>query len=305
MKIEAKILAHSISPQGIELLTYELQYPRLILAELNTHHMLTPNSASSRAIPTKKLIDMVRNYPAKPSRFGENKPGMQDKGEEYDALIEEVFHKNEYWSCAASVAATFAQGFADAGYSKQVCNRLIEPFQWMKTVITGTEWNNFFWLRTDEDADPTFQELAKIMEKAKKESIPEKLCPGIWHTPYVEHKYNENGEFEYYYVLDENGKHVILSTQEAKEISASCCAQVSYRTLNTRKEKALSIYDKLVNGQKVHASPFTHQATPMDETMDLYSDGVTHMDKNHNLWSGNLKGYIQHRQLIKGNYYEG
>ena len=72
---------------GQTIVTWELQYPRLILAELNTHRQLSKNSSSSRAIPVPKIIEMVRESPAMPVRFGANQPGMQDKGVEHDALV--------------------------------------------------------------------------------------------------------------------------------------------------------------------------------------------------------------------------
>jgi hypothetical protein len=42
----------------------------------------------------------------------------------------------------------------------------VEPFQMMKTVISGTEWANFFWLRDHGAADPTIAELARVMKEA-------------------------------------------------------------------------------------------------------------------------------------------
>ena len=96
--------------------------------------------------------------------------------------------------------------------------------------------------------------------------------------------------------------------EEALKISASCCAQVSYRKLDDSYEKAMDIYNRLMSGAKVHASPFENQATPIPELRgsmvnlpDYWPEGVTHMDKDYNLWSGNLKGWIQHRQLIPNN----
>lgn len=51
MGFDAKILADSMSPDGVRLTTVEITFPRIILAELNTHRMLSKSSASSRAIP--------------------------------------------------------------------------------------------------------------------------------------------------------------------------------------------------------------------------------------------------------------
>lgn len=54
--IKAEVIAHSRNPWGDEVITYELTFPRIILAKLNTHRMFT---ASSRAIPFKKMVEAV------------------------------------------------------------------------------------------------------------------------------------------------------------------------------------------------------------------------------------------------------
>ncbi|WNL63254.1 hypothetical protein [Citrobacter phage Tr1] len=315
--INAKIIAHSVSKQGKEIVTFELEYPRIIHSELMTHRLFSRNAASSRAIPVKTLIEMVRSEPAMPHRFGANQPGMQDKGVEHDAVVGAGYTGREWWSLAALSAARFAEELADAGYHKQIANRLLEPFQRMKTVLTATEFENFWWLRVDADADPTIEVLAQEMLTAYQASEAELLQPGQWHTPYVEH-FQENIGLEGddvwvfcgYYVEDENGEKVILDVEEAKAISSSCCAQVSYRRLNTQKDKALDIYGRLLDGRKVHASPFEHQATPMGiSEVECFDDvskffeghfkGYTHVDQSGKFWSGNFCGWTQHRQLLK------
>lgn len=328
--ISVKIVADSISPSGIRIITFELEYPRIIHSELMTHRLLSRNAMSSRAIPIKKMIEQVQQNPAMPVKFGKNQPGMQDAGE-HSAQLGDGYSAEEWWKLAGLSAARFAAEFADAGYHKQIANRLLEPYQRMKTVVTATDWNNFFWLRVDPDADPTIYELAKAMKEAGDNSIPDPLEPGQWHTPYVDHVYGfediddkECAVFEGYCVLDEENKPVMLTLEEALAISASCCAQVSYRVLNTSKEKALDIYEKLVSGNKVHASPFEHQATPMAEYREIensdyltighinfprdpssWEEGITHADRQGQLWSGNLRGWRQHRQLVPDNAISG
>ena len=34
---------------------------------------------------------------------------------------------------------------------------------------------------------------------------------------------------------------------------------------------------------------------------DVWEDGVSHVDCEGNLWSANLKGFIQHRKLLENN----
>ncbi|CAD2070460.1 putative thymidylate synthase [Escherichia phage Paula] len=313
--ISAKIIAHSQTSEGKDIVTFELEYPRIIHSELMTHRLFSRNAASSRAIPVKTLIEMVRQSPARPYRFGANQPGMQDKGTDHDALIDAGYTAKEWWDLAALSAARFAEEFALVGYHKQVANRLLEPFQRMKTVVTTTELENFLWLRVDADADPTIEALAKEIKKLYESSEPYLLFPGEWHTPYVNRDRDPETGMIRYFLGETFSNEKMLTEEEAKAISASCCAQVSYRKLNDTKDKALDIYSRLLSGQKVHASPFEHQATPMKE-MDLsglkqqkgginippfptsWEEGITHMDRKHRLWSGNFCGWIQHRQLL-------
>lgn len=315
----ARVVADSISPQGQRITTFELEYPRIIHSELMTHRLFSRNAMSSRAIPIKKMIEQVQQNPAMPVKFGKNQPGMQDAGD-HNELIDAGYEPATWWGLAGLSAARFAEAFAEAGYHKQIANRLLEPFQRMKTVLTATDFENFWWLRVDKDADPTIFALAEAMKKAFDESEPELLEPGQWHTPYVDHVYEyediddkECVVFVGYCVLDENDKPVMLTVEEAKAISASCCAQVSYRVLNNTKDKALDIYGKLLSGNKVHASPFEHQATPLvhasceelGNEAFAWEEGVTHVDRNGMFWSGNFRGWSQHRQLVPNNVVSG
>lgn len=310
--ITAKVIADSVAENGSRITTFELEYPRIIHSELMTHRVFSRNAMSSRAIPIKTMIEQVVNNPARPVRFGANQPGMQDKGDDHTALLGAGYTAEEWWGLAALSASKFAQEFCDAGYHKQIGNRLLEPFQRMKTVLTATEFKNFWWLRVDKDADPTIYALACAMHDAFSESTPELLRAGQWHTPYVYHSTKVDGSFHGYYVIDENGSPVDLTQEEALAISASCCAQVSYRRLINTKDKALDIYSKLLSGNKVHASPFEHQATPMQhlscrEFCDsfVWEPGTTHVDNKGYFWSGNLRGWRQHRQLVPNNTVSG
>lgn len=35
-----------------------------------------------------------------------------------------------------------------------------------------------------------------------------------------------------------------------------------------------------------------------EDLVGCFDDGITHADRNGNLWSGNFIGFIQHRQLL-------
>lgn len=302
--IVARIVADSVNKNGNRITTFELEYHRFIHSELMTHRLFSRNAMSSRAVPINKMIEQVRNNPATPVHWGKNQAGMQAD----EVLVEESLdNAKRQWKQSAIYAASQAEIMSSIGSHKQIVNRLLEPFQMMKTVMTATEFDNFFWLRCDPDAQPEIQELAKCMFDAMRQSQPEGLESEQWHTPYVEHIF-KGGKFESYCLTDEEDNVIkLLTEEEAKAISASCCAQVSYRTLNNTYEKAMDIYSKLASGRKVHASPFENVAKVMKytnisqlEPNEVWEKGVTHVDKNGDLWSGNIKGFIQLRQTMEG-----
>jgi hypothetical protein len=319
--IKATILADSINKQGNRFTTMEIEYPRLVLAELNTHRMMSKNSFSSRAVPFAKMLEQLTGEPV---RFGANQGGMQDKGEDYDEVIDigpsmglsrpfTALPKTA-WAHAKEIAISIASAFFKAGYHKQVYNRLLEPYQMMKTVISATEWDNFFWLRDDDAADPTLRELARVMREAREASKPEMLKTGEWHLPYIDVWRDKDGN-RCHGIDAEAEIHVTL--EQAIKVSCARCAAVSYRNEGYGLEKSIEVYDRLVGSDKKHASAFEHCATPVREygfydgvfgkyesnkafVPFTWEEGITHVDRQGNLWSGNLKGFIQYRKLIPG-----
>ena len=297
--ITARILADSVSPEGVRMTTFEIEYPRFILAELNTHRMLSKNSASSRAIPVKTMHQHMRENPAQPVHWGKNQPGMQANVELTGADITDA---KFMWQRAQQDAMHWAQQMSErVGLHKQVANRITEPWMIMKTVISGTEWANFWWLRAHADAQPEIHELAVKMLAVYNASTPQLLQPGEWHLPYVKSHRLSSGELIYLDATD-----TPITTEQARVISASCCAQVSYRKSDDSYEKAEKIFRQLIESQPCHASPVEHQATPMNPYStygydpECWEEGTTHVSRNGDLWSGNLRGWIQHRKLIAG-----
>ncbi len=319
--ISAKIVADSINPNGNRITTYELEYHRYIHGEVMTHRLFSRNAMSSRAVPVVKMIEQVRNSPAIPTHWGANQSGMQADNEcnnPIDLGAPVTFSAEEAWVKSGSYMMTnLAEEFSKAGYHKQIVNRLLEPFQMMKIVLTATEFENFFWLRCDTDAQPEIQELARLMFECREESEPELLKVGEYHTPYVEHLDRPDGSAGVAYAIFDTGVERYLTEEEAIAISSSCCAQVSFRNIDNSFEKAMKVYERLgVGGSKIHASPFEHVACPLpdyskggnsfltgsgDVPKELWLKGITHMDREGNYWSGNFKGWLQHRQLL-GNH---
>jgi len=156
-KIEALIVADSVSPQGHRITTFLLTYPRFIHSELMTHRMFSRNSASSRAIPFKKMVKMVEEDPFIPIAWQKDHSRMQ--GTEYYTNQNSIKQLREVWvegaNCATEIATTLnSKSIIDLDYpekeggvTKQLCNRLLEPFMWHTVLVTCTEIENFFNLR--------------------------------------------------------------------------------------------------------------------------------------------------------------
>jgi len=258
---EAKIIADSINPDLKRVTSFLLTYPRFIHSELMTHRIFSRNAASSRAIPVSKIIEQVKNNPAMPVRWGKNGRGMQDHG--VFAESDNVKCK-EAWLSAASSAVESAERMEAIGLHKQITNRVLEPFVWMTTMVTATEWENFFSLRLHKDAQPEFQHLAHIMLKAYLSSIPDEKDWGQWHIPFGSN-------------MPDN-----ISDDVRLKIATARAARTSYLTMDGKidQEKDVSLHDMLA--ESGHWSPFEHPCFA---------------SKNS---SGNFKGWSQYRSTFSG-----
>jgi thymidylate synthase ThyX len=258
----ARVLLDSVAPNGVRLTTLEVTFPRFVLAEFNTHRSLSRNSASSRAVPTAKLIERVEQDPVLPLEWGRNKAGMSAA----ELLCaQEAQAAREIWLRACDAAVTYARQLVELKVHKQELNRILEPFLWHTVIVTATEWSNFFELRCSPNAQPEIREAALRMRDAMSASTTEPVSIGEWHTPLLQPD-------EY-----------LLDLETRKKISAARCARVSYLTHEGRREieKDLDLYERLKRDR--HLSPFEHVATPS-------ADAGPH---------ANFRGWIQMRAEIE------
>lgn len=269
MTIEAKIIEDSVGTHGVRLITMQLKYPRLIHSEFMTHRVFSRNASSSRAIPVAKMLHQVRTDPAMPIHWGANQAGMQARAEIQPEANRQ--YAKSLWQQAGNMAAYFAETLSAMGLHKQVANRLLEPFQYIHTVVTSTEWNNFFALRDHPDADPNIAALAAVMRAAVDASTPTLRMLDEWHLPYVS---------------EEERK--LHPPHTCAKLSAARCARVSYVKhdgVASTMDEDLDLFHMLADNNPPHASPLEHQACPA-YTADL--------------WSANFRGWLQHRQIYCG-----
>lgn len=304
--IFVEVLADSINSEHDRLTSFHAHYPRIVLAELNTHRIISKNSSSSRAVPTNKELNLVNQSPFIPSFWGKNQAGMQAK----ELLSEEESKQCELiWNQIIKYVTGKVKLFNKIGLHKQIANRWLETAQYMNTVLTATDWDNFLSLRNHDDAEPHLHELAKCIKIALEISKPQLLNPGEWHLPFVRTIRNSEGKLEYY--IDNNK----IQLEDGKKISASCCAQISYRKSDTSLEKAIDLFNKfnfeLKNDNPPHYSPTQHQGTPVDYLLlnqeHKWQDtiGITHMDRKYNLWSEAFCGWIMYRKELEHMSYYG
>jgi thymidylate synthase-like protein len=297
MTITAEVILDSISPAGHRLTTFKLRYPKFIHSEFMTHRVFSRNASSSRAVPTSKLIEEVRDPEtrASPVFWGKNQPGMQA----YEELpgfneatgLDARSQARLIWDQAAQEAVICAQQIYVLGAHKQIVNRILEPFLHINVVCTATEYMNFFGLRLDAGAQPEMRALAEAMWKAYVESSPQLLSPGQWHLPFIDISDLSTLSLK-------SGK---LPLEDALKVSVARCARVSYNShfpgnKKSTLEEDLKLYERLVGSQPVHASPAEHQATPDNFTWLTVDDRIWANSKQH----ANFTGWRQYRKMLIG-----
>jgi len=267
MPYSARILLDSISPLRARLTTMEVRYPRFIHSEMMTHRAFSRNSASSRAVPIKKMIAAVREEPAMPIFWGKNQSGMAAR----EAIVGDARVRAETeWRRALDNALETVERLSSSEIDlhKQLVNRIIEPFAWITVIITATEWANFFTQRCHADAQPEIARIAELMLASYRASAPRLAGIGDWHLPLIQE--------------DERG----LDTGILCKLSVARCARVSYLTHAGKRdrERDVELYERLLEGgANGHWSPFEHVATPLEE-----GDAVC----------GNVRGWKQFRKFF-------
>ena len=306
-KIRVEVVADSINQQGDRLTSLVLTYPRIIHAEMLTHRMFSRNASSSRAVPIQKMIEAVKNNTFCPFEFQKAHKGMQ--GSEYftDEDKEDCI---KLWLESAELALQQAEKMKEKGITKQIINRILEPYQYYTVLITGSKegWQNFFNLRC-----PSYKLIGLDEEnvKSRKEWLEKiqfssALHPSMYPKTDVEWLQINKGQAEIHIMdlaekiydavnestpkqLQAGEWHIPmisdleslkLSTDDQIKLSVGRAANTSYTVVGDGKEltleHAIKIHDKCV--ELVHSSVFEHCARAMsDEEYVNHIKGVPDM----------------------------
>ena len=284
----ARVIADSLSPDGVRITTVEATMPRIVLAEFNTHRDRERNSASSRAIPTAVTIRRVTEDPFVPEDWGRNGKGMQAHGslDEHTSGLAAAT-----WLDARDKMVAATRELHELGVHKQLANRLLEPFQWHTVIMTATEWSNFFNLRCSPLAQPEIERTASAIREAMQSSEPRILAHGEWHLPFVDERDAE------------------LTLTDKLRVSTARLARVSYLTHNGIRDVQhdFDLHDSLLSAG--HMSPFGHPARPMtraDVEERMHFLGATGVDwgraRISDHFSGPFRGWWQYRKTIAGEH---
>lgn len=312
-KFNVEILAHSKNGTGDELITFGVTFPRIILAEFNTHRMFSKNTSSSRAIPISRYIEAVNEYPFIPIAWQKSHRGMQGTDYLGESDTEKAVNA---WLHARDRAISSAKALGERlDVTKQLANRILEPFMWVSMIVTTSRegLDNFFNLRcprymykgsdvfyTKSDAKAWYpelesysemdwmkinlseaeihiQKLAEMMLDKVNLSDPVKLEDNEWHIPNLNNLTNMYPGLK---VID----YAKIATVEA--------ARTSYTIIDQNPlplDRIMKIYEDLSKADPMHASPFEHCARAMD----------TYESKKFGNKSRNLTGFMQFRHLIE------
>lgn len=283
---EAKILKHSVSEAGVELVTFEVNYPHAVHKDVMTHRWAR-NFQSFRAVPPELLLDKIRaGEHFIPEEFRSRVKGMG----EGQALIDQT-HARGIWLDHVIDTVTKAEKFLSLGAAKAQVNFLIQDLCFIRGIITTTwpQLDNFFGLRlaVDDEGNPMARhevyKIAKMMWETFHASHPKLIEADGWHLPLVDNKdYADVAD-----IAEMDGPE--YATDILKKLSVGRCARVSYLTHDGVRdpEKDIALHDSLLkNG---HMSPFEHQGQAILEPW---------FDAENTGSFGN--GWRQYRKFIPG-----
>lgn len=271
----AKIICDSISPAGHRFTTFEVVYPRIVLAEVNTHRQLSRVSASSRAVPVEKMIRRVLEDPYVPTHWGKNQKGMRA---EEDVDAETAQKAVAVWLKIRDQVVLGVRELLELGIHKQITNRWLETAQWHPTVISGTEFSNFFHLRDHVAAHPDFRDLAHAMRELYGKSEPKRLGYDDWHLPYI--RRSDHAE-----AIEQGLAKSLDLTEVMCKVSVGRCARVSSLTHEGKYDLPadVGLHDKMMVGG--HCSPYENVARPMTpDELEIFKQKKMRWSLVHKQW---------------------
>lgn len=275
---QAKVIeATKCIETGAKLVTFELFFPRCILAEQNTHRKKSRNTGSSRAIPILRMLKSLMKVPFIPLYWGTNQAGMQAGVElpKFKQILARILWTTHAWFTYLIVFL-----LAKVGLHKQWTNRLLEPHTYIRQVMTSDDWSNYLELRLHDDAQPEIILLALLI----KEQLDHLEATNGYRLISNSERVKTAKNMHLPYITDVEREHYNNFGLFLAKISASRCARTSYLTqegMVPNLEREIRTFKKLALSRPIHASPLEHQAWAA---------------QSKDIRSRNFQGMIQYRE---------
>lgn len=259
----ARVVLDSVGPHGVRVVTVEARYWHAIHAEVMTHRDRSRSVASNRAIPFYREVPCpactgkspatradceacneagvavspacmyghVAFEPFTPEFMGTEQKGMQAGDELTGETRDEATH---LINGLRLMALATTRRLGQLGLHKSIVNRYLEPWSYTTTLMTATEWANFFRLRIHPKAERHFDKIARLIREAIRRSEPQQLKVGEWHTPYT--RATDPDDIGVW-VLEKPGNPRKDAVQEfTNMVSAGRCARLSYLTHDGKRD---------------------------------------------------------------------
>jgi thymidylate synthase ThyX len=240
--------------ENVYVLSVICRVPKYILAQINTHRTLSKNSASSRALSFRKMLDNIIKYPAIPIPTLEQK-GMKGALCDNEQFLE--FAENwlkHFFVVLDSIRSNILSGHINP--HKEVINRFIESFATVKVIITGNisykpnyGWDNFVQLRYSHDAQSEIYMLARYVHDIQNNLA--QLCQiRQVHEPFGSY----NIEFHDFFEMVQQLKKA-NSIEDITKTQLAIFSKIARVSTETDKED-IDLTFKLYKDK--HMSPFEH-----------------------------------------------
>lgn len=294
----AKVIAHSVSPEGFQIYSIQETFWRPVLAERNTHGLHRKNSNSSRAMSFEGQLRKFIDDPADPLEWRAEERGMQGGAHLAGKDLEDA--KDLWYGIKIDIVNRLGE-YIDKHPDKRTrlhkswLNRILEFGQWHTVCVTASSWQNYFDQRCHEDAQPEIRAVALAARDAIEASKPRELAHGEWHTPYVDLEEGEDWTWD-----------------ETCRISTARVARTSYDTHEGKRDKDvdLGLYARLVDDQlereaPVHWSPLEQVVTPWKDNKQYgyahYKSGDTELfvPTKHLPRVGPFPGWLTYRTKVE------
>jgi hypothetical protein len=297
-----RVLAATYNPiSNTKMISFLVDFPTVLLAELRTHRIITQGSLyehseltdismsanSARAIPSKTYLQKILENPFTPIWTGKQ-AGMSGSNitEQQKEQATHLWLEHLQSDIVDTGTAQYVEDLIELGIHKQNCSRLLSPYAYTTCILSGTEWDNLFFLRLGKDAQPEFKEIAILLKKLY-DSADWKESK--YHIPFedeIKHQYWGKIENSFLNVPEPLIKGATKELDVLMKVSASMCAKLSYNTQDNEDalEKHLDRANMLIESK--HQEPFSHQAVAMSE--DEYEMFTVTKLVNHKYVNGNF-----------------